>query len=288
MKKYYYKVADISFMLMLPEGQDVDKLLPSFSPFVTEAVADPEFVLDASAKFELPSDAEALLSEENDAGYTEVHMYEEEFYISFSYGIKGHLMRVSRDYAKAWLNMVWEDEYAGMVLSSMLRALFAQVILMKNGVSLHASTVVSEDKAYMFMGSSGTGKSTHSRLWMEAFPGTQLLNDDNPAVRVMEDGVYAYGTPWSGKTPCYRNLKYPVCAIVKLAQAPSNRFERLHDIRAFVEVYKGCSFLRADVALHDMMCDTLSALVGMVQVAYLECLPDTSAAVLCKNSLIEQ
>ena len=57
----------------------------------------------------------------------------------------------------------------------------------------------------MLLGKSGTGKSTHSRLWLKYIPDTKLLNDDNPAVRIMDNNtIMIYGTPWSGKTPCYK------------------------------------------------------------------------------------
>ncbi len=56
-------------------------------------------------------------------------------------------------------------------------------------------------EAVMFLGESGTGKSTHSRMWLENIEGSTLLNDDAPAVRISADGTTAYGTPWSGKTP---------------------------------------------------------------------------------------
>ena len=81
-----------------------------------------------------------------------------------------------------------------------------------------------EGLGYLFLGHSGTGKSTHARQWLAAFDDAWLLNDDNPIVRVMEDGeVRVYGSPWSGKTPCYNNAYARVRGIVKLSQAPHNK-----------------------------------------------------------------
>ena len=63
-----------------------------------------------------------------------------------------------------------------------------------------------EARGYLFLGHSGTGKSTHARQWLAAFDDAWLLNDDNPILRVMEDGeVRVYGSPWSGKTHFYNN-----------------------------------------------------------------------------------
>ena len=108
-----------------------------------------------------------------------------------------------------------EDPYLGEVLSSMLRILYAQAALVRDAVSVHASCVSLEGRGYLFLGRSGTGKSTHARRWLEAFPGCHLLNDDNPVLRVEDGTVTAYGTPWSGKTPCYRNEYAPVAGIVR-------------------------------------------------------------------------
>ncbi len=75
----------------------------------------------------------------------------------------------------------------------------------------HSSTIVKEGKAYLFLGKSGTGKSTHSGLWLKHTRGTRLLNDDNPVVYVTPEGTpMVSGSPWSGKTPCYKNEEYPI------------------------------------------------------------------------------
>ncbi|HHV33154.1 MAG TPA: hypothetical protein GXX71_00440 [Acholeplasma sp.] len=73
-------------------------------------------------------------------------------------------------------------------------------LIMYEGVMLHSSSVVYEDKAYLFSAPSGTGKSTHTSLWLEVFEGSYILNDDKPAIRIIDDKIYAYGTPFSGKT----------------------------------------------------------------------------------------
>ena len=71
-------------------------------------------------------------------------------------------------------------------------------------IAVHSSCIVYRDRAVLFLGESGTGKSTHTRLWREHVEGAFLLNDDSPVLRVEDDVVRVYGSPWSGKTPCYR------------------------------------------------------------------------------------
>lgn len=77
---------------------------------------------------------------------------------------------------------------------------FYNALINFNGMLLHSSCVVYENKAYLFSAPCGTGKSTHTSIWLKRFPDSYILNDDKPALRITENGVYAYGTPFSGKT----------------------------------------------------------------------------------------
>ena len=141
--------------------------------------------------------------------------------------------------------------------------------------------VVHAGRAVLFLGESGTGKSTHTRLWREEIPGARLLNDDSPIVRIVAGVPTAFGSPWSGKTPCYRNESYPIAAFVRLKQAPHNRIDRLPVIQAIGALLPSCPPAFAyDAALQDNICNTLSQLLARVPVYQLECLPDAAAAQL--------
>ena len=138
----------------------------------------------------------------------------------------------------------------------------------------------------MFLGSSGTGKSTHSRLWMENIPKTDLLNDDNPAVRTVPDGrCIVYGTPWSGKTPCYRNMQFPIGAIVHLQQAPHNAISRLKSINAFSAFFPSCSMIKWNERNRSQVIRSVEEVVQRVPIYSLECLPDAEAAHLCNQTV---
>ena len=137
----------------------------------------------------------------------------------------------------------------------------------------------------MFLGKSGTGKSTHSRLWIENIAGTVLLNDDNPVVRVHGDDVTVYGTPWSGKTPCYRNENVPLKAFVRLSQAPYNRMERLPLLNSYASLLPSCSCMRWDRASTDALHSAVEKVVSKVGGWHLECLPDAEAALLCSSEI---
>ena len=149
---------------------------------------------------------------------------------------------------------------------------------------LHSSTVFRHGKAHLFLGKSGTGKSTHSSLWLKHIPDTDLLNDDNPAIRVDQDGIVkVYGTPWSGKTPCYRQLSFPVGSIVRLHQAPHNKMSRLTSIMAFSAFAPSCSIMQWDKYSAHAELHTIEQVVNKVPIYDLDCLPNEEAAQLCCN-----
>ena len=163
---------------------------------------------------------------------------------------------------------------------------FAMASATLNTVLFHAAAVSLDGKGYMFLGKSGTGKSTHARLWLQNIPGTELMNDDNPAVRIKADRTaVVYGTPWSGKTPCYRNISAPIGGIVLLSQAPYNRITRLKGIGAYAAVVPSISGKRWDSRIADGLHETENALASGVPVWHLDCLPDADAANLCKDTI---
>lgn len=148
--------------------------------------------------------------------------------------------------------------------------------------AVHSSVNIFSGEAVMFLGESGTGKSTHTRLLRERYPLMFLLNDDSPFVRVLESGkIMVYGSPWSGKTPCYKQLHYPLRAMVRLRQAPCNKISRLSPLASI-----GALLPSAPPAFNyvqkmaDMNCDFVSDIVSSVPLYSLECLPDTAAAEL--------
>jgi len=156
-------------------------------------------------------------------------------------------------------------------------------------VFLHASTVMYKGKAVLFLGESGTGKSTHTQLWLNHIPHTELLNDDHPLVRIMDDGaVRVFGAPWSGKTPCYKNINAPVAAIVQLSQAPYNKITSLEGITAVGALLSSCfkSFVKVETLL-DKISDILSVIIKQIPVYHLECLPNAEAAQLVFKTLKE-
>ena len=155
---------------------------------------------------------------------------------------------------------------------------------------MHASVIKKDGKGYLFQGKSGTGKSTHSGLWLKHIPGCELLNDDNPIVHFNRETGEAtvYGSPWSGKTPCYKNDSVPVGAFVRLEQAPMNEIQRESPARAFASLLPSCSNLKEVRELNNGVIETVKYLAAHTPVYFLKCLPDREAAEVCFNTIKQQ
>ena len=184
------------------------------------------------------------------------------------------------DFESATLTLPGKEDVFAFNNALMLLFTFASAKM--GALEMHASVVVNGGKGYLFLGKSGTGKSTHSSLWLKHIPGSWLLNDDNPVLRLMPSGeVRVFGSPWSGKTPCYKALSAPAGAVVRLHQAPYNKIERLAGVKAYASLMASASSFRPFSTLADHWHNTLDAMARVVPCYELECLPNEEAASLC-------
>ena len=240
-------------------------------------------------------DGEPLFSLMEDCGevpeYTEVYRREEPYITTivcghtasgndvFKFGNSLFLI-CSKDYCEG--RVIMPKNKFKNVFNDTLKMMFALATAGKDTMIIHAAVVSCEGKGYLFLGPSGTGKSTHARLWLKHFEGTELVNDDNPVVR---DGV-VYGSPWSGnKTPCYRNVSVPIGGIVMLSQAPYNKIRRLSGIEAYVDLAESVGSMPWNIRISEGLHQTMNKLASTVPMWHLECLPDEAAARLCHDTI---
>lgn len=154
---------------------------------------------------------------------------------------------------------------------------------------VHSSVVVCNGRAVMCLGESGTGKSTHTRLWLQHIEGSHLLNDDSPLLVRDVDGWHVYGSPWSGKTPCFRRERWPLAALLRLEQKPDNSIRRLGVIESFAALQPSCPpCLMMDEPLQDALVDYVGSVIGEVPVYRLGCLPDEAAARLSHDTIFSR
>ena len=165
---------------------------------------------------------------------------------------------------------------------------FNYLMIKDNCFAIHTSANVFGDKTLIFLGESGTGKSTHTRLLRERYPESFLLNDDSPFIKVEKDGsVMVYGSPWSGKTPCYKNEQHHLYGIVRLSQAPYNKIRKLSPMESIGALLPSAPpMLNYCDETTDALYGYISDILETVPVYHLECLPDTAAAELSHDTLL--
>ena len=181
--------------------------------------------------------------------------------------------------------LILSGNHTKMAIDNAVMVMFALATAQKGTVLFHAAAVSCDGRGYMFLGKSGTGKSTHAGLWVKHIEGTELMNDDNPVVRVSEGQAVVYGSPWSGKTPCYRNVSCPLGGIVLLSQAPYNKIQRLGALEAYMALVSSISGQRWDERIANGLHQTENELASNMPIWHLECLPDEAAATLCRTTL---
>lgn len=108
---------------------------------------------------------------------------------------------------------------------------FSRALLLYDGFQIHASSVICDQKAFLFSAPCGTGKSTHTEKWVRLF-GARYLNDDKPVVRFVNDKWMAYGTPWSGKHDLSSPEGVPLAAVVFLRRGDENVMRPMNSAEA--------------------------------------------------------
>ena len=131
----------------------------------------------------------------------------------------------------------------------------AEWMPMQNTLLFHGSVVAVDGQAYLFTAKSGTGKSTHTRLWREYFGDRAvMINDDKPLLQIREDGIYAYGTPWDGKHRLSTNMSAPLSGICILRRGADNSICRISAEDAYPMLVQQCYRPMDKVALGHTMC----------------------------------
>ena len=163
-------------------------------------------------------------------------------------------------------------------------AIFARELLNFNGSFLHSSAVILNGKAYLFSAPSGTGKSTHTEKWCRLF-GAHYLNDDKPALRLV-DGVWmAYGTPWSGKHDLSSNEGAPVGAVAVLRRGEENTITRMQPAQAMPWIMSQTTFRlgREDM---DKQLALMDSFLRQVPIWQLSCRNEDAAAFVSRGAMV--
>ena len=305
-----YNIAGHRIDIISGHSQELEKILIGFTPFLTRnTIENPDEALIQFFLIEAESGLEHLIDElkptlihsfDIEEGICYLYKKAEVYYFSISetrmdsqnntplHTVSLNLeMKIGSNSMKCTY-IEQKSMHPGHLHFTLWMA-FAFSSLPKQTVALHSSVIVYDNQAILFLGESGTGKSTHTGLWLKHIPGCSLLNDDSPVIRIElneknEPFPFVYGSPWSGKGRCYLNERYPIAAFVGLEQHETNQLTRLHKLEAFGELLPSFppAFLKDEYFVGET-CSIISTIMATTPIFHLKCLPDKAAAELVKS-----
>ena len=154
-----------------------------------------------------------------------------------------------------------------------------------NGILLQSSCVVVYDWAYAFSADSGTGKSTHTQLWLKKFgERAYMLNDDKPAIRMIDGKIYACGTPWSGKFDYSTPKIVPLAGICFIERSKDNWIKECDTSKAIFNIFSQ-STRRLVERKMDKMFGVLDEIFAKTTIYQLGCNISQEAVVTSYNAM---
>lgn len=168
---------------------------------------------------------------------------------------------------------------------ALFRKLCDYTLSRADGIIFHSSAVMVDGEAYLFTAPSGTGKSTHARLWRELLGSRAvMINDDKPIIRYIDGEFYVYGTPWNGKHRLDTNTRARIKAIARIEQAKENSITFADKGEMLMTVLN--QTIRPDnIEQMDKLLNLLDKLLNKVKLYSLGCNISKEAAELSFNTM---
>jgi hypothetical protein len=288
-----FRIADLNVRIIFKESRyNSMRLLPSFEPFRVGQFTDDDLFFQLTVDDSLPAikgeGRERIGKFDTGNGDTIVDRLPSGGYQYIIKDINGAdccLLQSNKDFSDCRVALNGNYNMRCFGLNNALMLIFAFAGSLRQTLLIHASLVRQNGYGYAFIAKSGTGKSTQVSMWLRYLPGCDLMNDDNPIVRIVDDKVYIYGSPWSGKTPCYRNVKARLGAITRIDRAPENSVEKLPPIEAFASFLPSCSSMKWDKDIFNAICNNVTKVIERVGIYTLHCLPNEEAARVCNSAI---
>lgn len=290
---YHFCIADFHVRVLFKESKHNGMhLLSSMQPFVEEEVPTDSLLFQLTVDDEIPvigkDHRERVGRFDSGNGMTVVDRLEDggyQYIIKDIYDRECCLLQTNKEFSDCRCALNGNEDMRSFGITNALMIVYAFAGSFQQTLLIHASTILNNGYGYAFIAKSGTGKSTHTQLWIKHISGSELMNDDNPIVRVIGDQAFIYGSPWSGKTPCYRQIKAPLGAITRIDRAPKNSIEKLSPIEAFASLLPSCSNMKWDKDIFHGICNTVTRVIELTNCYTLHCLPDQEAAEICHKEI---
>lgn len=163
----------------------------------------------------------------------------------------------------------------------------AELLPHYNSVVMHGAAITYKDSAILFIAPSGTGKSTHIKLWRQAFKDqVDIINGDKPIVCI-ENNISVFGTPWAGKENWHKNRQAPLKAVCLLKRAKNNCIRKV-DSQAYLSELLKQVYLPLDKSSLKQTLRLFDLLVKGVPIYVLECNVSQKAVMTAYNAIIEE
>lgn len=289
----FYRIADFAVEIVFNSTSvNGQWLIPSFSPFrIDERVEDDGLLLRLVVDDGLAprkEGRERIGKFDTGNGDTCVDRFGDGSYQFIIKDIAGNdccLLQADSSFRSCRCALNGDAGMRQFGLNNALMLVYAFAGSFRHTVLVHASLVRQNGYGYAFIAKSGTGKSTQVSNWLKYIPGCDLMNDDNPIVRIIGGEAFIYGSPWSGKTPCYRNVKARLGAITRISRDDRNWVEQEKAVPAFASVLPSCSTMKWDSGVFNAVCDTVTEVVKTTGIYNLHCLPDRESAIVCHEAI---
>lgn len=167
-------------------------------------------------------------------------------------------------------------------------SMFYTALIDNGGFLLHASAVVVDGVAFCFSAPSGTGKSTHTSLWLKEFAdkGAFIINDDKPAIKLVNGVPMVYGTPFSGKYNINVNTSVPLKALCFIERAETNSISKITPLKAATLILDQ-TIRPSEEELMDKLLENLESVVTKIPAYVLRCNISPEAAIIAYREMSE-
>lgn len=193
--------------------------------------------------------------------------------------------------SEEYLNTTHEKMISGSIGQTenfLMSSAFMRAAVRYRTMLVHSSAVVYEGRAYLFSAQSGVGKSTHTKLWLREFGDrVRIFNDDKPVIRIYDDRVTVYGTPFDGGSGIALNESYPLGAIVFLERGEHNSV-RVPSQKEILQQLYFSTVRRVGRVSAEAMLENFAALLPLARFYLLTCNMEPEAAHVAFDAIIKE
>lgn len=286
MMQRHYRFAGLEVTVSMPEEMMYENEY-RLAPFGVDAVTDPHVFRFERVESLTPPNGTSLVQRPDFWAYQELGQ-SVRYIGTTARSWEGAHSRVAHR-GKVHVVQLCSSTYPGRVSSkTVLEVMAAEHLVVQNhGVIFHCSYIDHEGQAILFTAPSETGKSTQADLWHK-YRGTDIINGDRAAVRIVDGKIMAEGIPFSGSSSYCENRSLPLKAIVYLAQAPRTTIRKLRGYGAFSRIWEGISVNTWDKGDLELASAAVQRIAESVPVYYMPCTPDEAAVAVLEETLRKQ